>query len=198
MVFAFVDLADLIPLFVFAGIVLAIWAVLSMISQRNSRAQERLARISRPQSLADIEDPKLTKKDRFQGLADTAKALSGPLMPQTELEQSALKVKLANAGFRSDSAAAVYLGLRFASLLVFTLGSVLIALPKYGFTLSGLTCSGDNVLGPLISGIIRPGLKKHEGQTRPLVKFPLGTMHLRDAQISTVNETVKLTATFGS
>lgn len=65
-------------------------------------------------------------------------------------------------------------------------------------TLSGLTCDGDNVLGPLISGIIRPGLKKHEGKTRPLVKFPLGTMHLYDAQIDTTNDTIKLTAAFGS
>ena len=36
-------------------------------------------------------------------------------MPKTELEQSALKIKLANAGFRSDSAVAVYLGIRFVS-----------------------------------------------------------------------------------
>jgi hypothetical protein len=69
---------------------------------------------------------------------------------------------------------------------------------KLNGTLSGLTCDGDNVLGPLISGIIRPGLKKHEGQTRPLVKFPLGTMHLRDAQIITADNTIKLTAAFGS
>jgi hypothetical protein len=65
-------------------------------------------------------------------------------------------------------------------------------------TLSGLTCDGDNVLGPLISGIIRPGLKKQEGKTRPLVKFPLGTMHLYDAQIITADNRVKLVAAFGS
>ncbi len=52
---------------------------------------------------------------------DTAKALSAPLMPQTELEQSELKIKLANAGFRSDSAVAIYLGLRFVSLIGFFL-----------------------------------------------------------------------------
>jgi len=127
-----------IPLFVFAGFVMAAWAVLSMISQRNSKAQERLARLSRPASLADIEDPKLAKKDRFQGMLETAKALSRPLMPQTELEQSALKVRLANAGFRSESAVAVYLGLRFGSLLTFFLLAVVIFLPKYGLTLSAM------------------------------------------------------------
>ena len=57
------------PLLVFVGIVLGIWAVLSMISNRNSRAQDRLARMSRPQSLADIEDPaKRQERSSFQGL----------------------------------------------------------------------------------------------------------------------------------
>src|SRR5262249_47585016 len=101
---AIIGLEDIIPLFVFAGFVLGVWAVLSMISRRNSRAQERLARISRPASLVEIEDPKAAKKERFQGMMETAKALSAPLMPQTELEQNQLKVRLANAGFRSDSA----------------------------------------------------------------------------------------------
>jgi tight adherence protein C len=135
--FAEIDFTFVIPLLVFAGFVLAVWAVLSMISNRNSRAQERLARLSRPQSLADI-DEKLPKKERFQGVVDTAKALSAPLMPGTELEQSALKTKLANAGFRSDSAVAVYLGMRFASLVTFFAISLIYALPKYGLTLGAL------------------------------------------------------------
>jgi tight adherence protein C len=110
----------IVPLAVFFGFLLAIWAVLSWISERNSRSTERLMRHSRPASLAEIEDPKAVKKsERFQGITDMAKSISQPLMPQTELEQSALKVKLANAGFRSESAAAVYSGIRVASLGVF-------------------------------------------------------------------------------
>src|SRR5262249_12418733 len=105
--------------------------LLSMLSKRNQRAEERLARISRSASLAEIEDPLLSKKnERFSSIVETAKALSSPLMPQTELEQSALRVRLANAGFRSDSAAAVYQGLRFASLLFFLLLSAVIFLPQ--------------------------------------------------------------------
>ncbi len=58
----------LIPLAVFGGIVLGIMAILSMIAERNARSSERLMRHSRPASLAEIEDPKLTKKsERFQG-----------------------------------------------------------------------------------------------------------------------------------
>jgi tight adherence protein C len=126
MLLAFSYLMDIIPLLVFLGIVLGIWAVLSAISNRNSRAVERLARLSRPSSLADIADPTVTKNERFAGLVETAKALSNPLMPKTELEQSALRTKLANAGFRSDAAVMVYSGLRLASLLFFLFGSTVL------------------------------------------------------------------------
>ena len=137
MIFALVGFQELVPLLVFGGLVAGIFAVLSMISNRNSRAQERLERISRPASLTDIENPK-QKKERFQGMMETAKAMAAPLMPQSELEQSELKTRLANAGFRSDSAVAVYLGLRFVTLIACTLLALAIFLPKYGMTYSAL------------------------------------------------------------
>ena len=135
MIIAIVGFSDVVPLFVFGAFVAGVWAVLSAISQRNSRAHERLARLTRPASLAEIEDPKsVTKHERFQGVMETAKALSKPLMPQSELETNRLKVRLANAGFRSDGAVAVYLGLRFASFIGFLLLSLAIFLPRDGFT----------------------------------------------------------------
>src|SRR5688572_7067594 len=91
---AMLGVQDLIPLMVFAGVVVGIFAVMNMLAERNARSQERLQRYSRPQSLADIEDlargPK--KTERFQAVADMAASISQPLMPQTELEQSALRV----------------------------------------------------------------------------------------------------------
>jgi tight adherence protein C len=137
MLMAFNWFQDLVPLLVFLAIVAGIWGVLSMISARNSRALDRLQRFSRPQSLADIQDPSLQKSERLQGLLDTAKALSSPLMPQTELEQNKLKLKLANAGFRSDAAPVVYSGLRVASFLVFAIGSSLFV-PGKPFTWTSL------------------------------------------------------------
>ena len=137
MIFALVGFQEVIPFLVFGALIAGIFSVLSLISSRNSRAQERLERLSRPASLAEIEDPR-AKKERFQNILEAAKAMSKPLMPQTELEQSALKVTLANAGFRSDSALAVYLGLRFASLLFFGLLGMGIFLPQYGLGMSSL------------------------------------------------------------
>jgi tight adherence protein C len=141
-------LADIIPLLVFAGIVLGIWSVLSMISNRNSKAADRLSRLSRPPSLADMDESAKSKAERFQGLVETAKALSSPLMPQTELEQSNLKSKLASAGFRSDVAPMVYSGLRVASFLFFLVVSVAIFIPGRPLTFKTLqgpiimTCIG--------------------------------------------------------
>jgi tight adherence protein C len=126
-------MAELIPLLVFLGFVFAVWSVLSMISNRNSRAQERLDRISRPASLAEIDTSRL-EQERFQGVMETAKAFSAPLMPQTELEQSELRIKLANAGFRSESAVSVYTGLRLITFLFFTGLGALLFLPRYGLT----------------------------------------------------------------
>jgi tight adherence protein C len=135
MIFAFDYLPEIIPLLVFGAIVLGIWGVLSMISQRNSRAQERLTRMSRPASLADLDLQKQNKGERLKGLAEAAKALSSPLMPQTELERSALKMKLANAGFRSDAAPLVYSGIRLVSLVVFFLIGLAVVIPRQGFQL---------------------------------------------------------------
>jgi tight adherence protein C len=59
-----------------------------------------------------------------------AKAISEPLMPKTELEQSNLRVKLANAGFRSEAAVAVYSGIRVACTALFVVVALAVFLPK--------------------------------------------------------------------
>ncbi len=128
---AIIGLQELIPVFVFGGVVLGIWCVLNVISERNRRAQERLLRHGRPASHADIGDLRLTKKpERFQAVAEMAKAIAQPVMPQTELETSALRVRLANAGFRSEAAPAIYSGLRVACLGLFILVALGIFLPR--------------------------------------------------------------------
>ena len=136
MLFGVLGFEDLIPILVFGGIVMAIWAFLSLISNRNSQALDRLSRLSRPASLADIEDPtKAGKANKFQGLADAVKSISKPLMPVGEVEQNALKTKLANAGFRSDAAPMVYSGIRIVALAVFLLIAVAVFVPS-GFPTS--------------------------------------------------------------
>src|ERR1019366_5978706 len=149
MLFAVLGIEDAIPLMVFAGIVAAIWAFLSLISNRNSQAFDRLSRLSRPQSLADIEDPtKSGKAGKFQGLTNAVKSISKPLMPQTEIEQNNLKIKLANAGFRSDAAPMVYSGIRLVCLAVSFLIGIAVLVPgrpfsfRMGLGIVIITCVG--------------------------------------------------------
>ncbi len=140
MLFAFVGQNIVVYVGIFGAFVFGVWSVLSFLSNRNSRAAERLDRLNRPGSSPDLDDPK-HNKERFQGVMDTAKALAGPLMPKTELEQSQLKVKLANAGFRSESAANVYLGLKFITLIVFFAAGL-----AYTFQQNGLNLTFNSLI----------------------------------------------------
>jgi tight adherence protein C len=155
-------MAEVIPLVVFAAFVFAVWSVLSFISNRNSRAAERLDRISRPQSLAELEDPK-NKKERLAGVLETAKALAGPMMPKTQLEQNQLKIKLANAGFRSDSAVSIYLGLRLICLSIFGTAGVAFCLQRFGLNVNyewALWLGGAAVIGLYLPSLILWYLRK--------------------------------------
>jgi tight adherence protein C len=106
----------------FALVTVGVLSLLTIISQRNSRAEDRLAKHSRPASLAEIEVPgKQSREERFGGVKKAVEDLGAVLKPQSEFEQSALKVKLANAGFRSDAAPGIFQGLRLASLVGFGL-----------------------------------------------------------------------------
>ena len=63
--------------------------------------------------------------------------------------------------------------------------------------LSNLKCDGDQVLGPIIVGLLRPFLAKYEGKTRPLIGFPTPNIRLRDVSV-TADNSVHLNTTFSS
>jgi len=118
-----------LPAVIFIVIMIAAWAFLTAVSTRNSRTQERLERHSRPASLAEIEVPgKQSREERLGGLKKAFEDLGHILKPQTELEMSAIRIKLANAGFRSESSAGIYQGLRFGSLVFFSLLGIVLFL----------------------------------------------------------------------
>ena len=128
------DPTILLPIIVFVIIVAAVWWVLSWVSNRNSQAEDRLARLSRSKSLAEIDMKKEPNKN-LAGIKKTIEGLGASISQnQSELERNSLRVKLANAGFRSETAPAIYQGLRVFSLAVFLLPAILIFLLHDGFT----------------------------------------------------------------
>ena len=140
--YAFFAAEDVLPLVVFAGIVSGVFWLLSMLSNRNSQAEERLERIGRPKSLVEIEMSQADTRSRFAGLKEAFGSLGGVIDNGSEGEKNSLKIKMANAGFRSENAAAVYQGIRAVCLVSFLLVALFVFLLKDGFTLRSMqfTC----------------------------------------------------------
>ena len=115
-----ISFETLIPFAVFAAIAAAAWWVLDMMSSGKPRAMERLDEFKKPHQRRKIGDPPpaAKKTDRMsKAFENAAPKLAKPLVPKSELEMSRLKIKLANAGFRSEAASTTFLGLKFIGLM---------------------------------------------------------------------------------
>ncbi len=95
----------------------AFWA-LEFFAGRNNRASERLDELRNPLSRRRDQLTKGKKQDAMSKMLEKATPVfSAPLKPKTEVETSKLKLKLSQAGFRSDAASSVFLGLKFVGLM---------------------------------------------------------------------------------
>lgn len=130
----------ILPIIAFGVIMLGAWWLLTLISQRNSQAEERLEKMGRPKSLADIDIA--SRRDAAAGIQGLKKMMEGMgagiASGQSELEKNSLRVKLANAGFRSESAPAIFQGLRLACLLGFLVVGAIVGLLREGMTMMSL------------------------------------------------------------
>jgi tight adherence protein C len=135
---AILTMSQSLPICVFGLIMFSTFYLLQLISKRNSVAEERLERLGRPKSLADLDVGTAESTQRFAGLRRAFEGLGASMEPQSDLERNSLKVRLANAGFRSENAASIYQGLRIASLAVFLIPAAMFFLLKDGFTLNAI------------------------------------------------------------
>ncbi len=111
------DFLMLLPFAAFGLFATIAWLVAEAITANKSRSEERLD---------EIRDPAARGKRESGGMAGgmtrmlekATPALAKPLTPKSEKEVSALKERLNHAGFRSDGAQTVFLGLKFAGLIV--------------------------------------------------------------------------------
>src|SRR5690348_8884099 len=100
------DFAQMLPWAVFIGIALGIVAIASVFGRKANRSTERLDILKNPQTrklgLGEKGDPGAPEKTGMgKVIEQAAPALSKALQPATDLEKSALKLRLANAGFNS-------------------------------------------------------------------------------------------------
>lgn len=130
--------STLLPFAVFGAVMAGIWAISTLFNNGETRVSERLQ---------EMKDPRKRGADAKEtgfgsALKKAAPALSKALIPKTELEQSKLKVKLANAGFSSPFATTFFLAIKMSSLVG---GAILgggIGLALKGFTTQGIYALG--------------------------------------------------------
>jgi tight adherence protein C len=130
------SVSDMVPIIVFFAIVAGAWFLMSALSRRSSLAEQRLARLGRPQSAAELEE--LEKKQRFSGLKEAIASIGAAAEGQSDLEKNRLKLQLTNAGFRSDSAPMIYQGLRILCIALFLVPTSALMLFMQGFTQKAL------------------------------------------------------------
>jgi tight adherence protein C len=108
------NLENLLPWAIFGVITFGVWALINVFASRSTRAMERLEELRDP-TLRNREGSGKTGIGAVVEMA--APAMSKALQPKTELEQSELKKKLANAGFNSPGAPQMFLAIKFAMMI---------------------------------------------------------------------------------
>ena len=113
------DFESLLPLALFGTFAALAWWALELIATGKPRAVERLDELKNPRKRREGgQDLALKKQDTMTKVLEKASpTFAKPLTPKNDLEMSKLKTKLAVAGFRSEAAGTIYLGLKFAGLV---------------------------------------------------------------------------------
>jgi len=118
MLLALIGPGVLIPLAAGGAAVAGAWFILEMFSGNKPRLDDRLDEFRNPMLRRRKEEGPRGASEAMKGVLEKATpTLAKPLQPKNELEVSKLKQRLAHAGFRSEGAATVYLGLKVAALL---------------------------------------------------------------------------------
>jgi tight adherence protein C len=109
----------LVPIGSFLALALAVWGGLTALAETRGRAADRLDRLIKGSAGRVGRSSLFRQQDRIQALVSkAAPALSKPLQPTSEAELGKLKLKLLNAGFRSEQAVQIYLGIKLLCLIV--------------------------------------------------------------------------------
>lgn len=149
------DFSTLIPWIVFVASTIALWAVFNFFSGEKSRATERLDELRDPSLRNSAAGGKGSDKNGSMSMLEkAAPTLSKALEPKTELEQSKLKVRLANAGFNAPRSAQMFLAAKMIGLSVCLVIGGTIGFFNWGFTNQCMMAvgisSGIGLYGPEI------------------------------------------------
>lgn len=138
------EFIELLPWVIAIGISFFVWFIFNQASGNSSRASERLEELRNPQLRNKGRGQKGEEASSGVGkmFQKAAPALSKALEPKTELEQNALKVRLANAGFNSPNAPTIFLALKTCMLFGGLVIGAGLGLTQWGMTQNGLMSIG--------------------------------------------------------
>jgi len=111
------DFSRFLPLAIFGMFAAGAWWLLELFAAGKPRAEQRLEELNEPKSRRRRGGG--GHSDAVSKLLEKASpALAKPLQPKSEAEIGKLKLRLVNAGFRSEFAPSIYLGAKLVMLLV--------------------------------------------------------------------------------
>lgn len=129
-----------IPFAIFAAATGLAWVLLDLFAGKKSRSEERLKFLSDPTSPRgdSVTGGSKTGDAMARMLESAAPALAKPFEPKKEKEIGRLKEKLLHAGFRSDAAPTLFLGIKVISAFVGLILGGGIVLMTQGFVQSSM------------------------------------------------------------
>ena len=163
----------LVPIGSFLAIALAVWAGLSAVAEKQSRASDRLERLMQGVKARQGGTGPSRRQTKIQEMvARAAPALSKPLKPKDDAQLGKLKLKLLNAGYRGENAVQVFLAIKFACLLVALAVAVPSIYARYGTGMMGIQFMVVvGALGFYLPGIVL-GMRKRKRQGSIFVGLP--------------------------
>lgn len=140
------EFETLLPWLIFITATFFIWALINFLSSKSSRRDERLDELKNP-NLRKENQQKNGQSGMGKMLEKAAPTLSKALQPKSEIEQSELAIRLANAGFNSPSAPQLFLTIKMMMLI----GGAVFG-GAIGFTLFGVRDNGFVTMG-VVAGL---------------------------------------------
>ena len=115
---AAITLSKLVPFAIFGLFAVGAWLILETLGARKPRAHERLDELRNPRRRHESEAVRGKKNAAMGKVLAKASPMAKPLQPKSDEAMGKLKLRLSVAGFRHETAVAIFLGLKFIGLVV--------------------------------------------------------------------------------
>jgi tight adherence protein C len=101
---------------IFGAVACGVWWLLELLATGKPRAERRLDEFREPNSRRGDSQVSKRSEGMTRLLEKASPAFSRPLQPKTEEEVGKLRLKLGYAGFRSETATSIFLGLKLVGI----------------------------------------------------------------------------------